>query len=93
VCETWFFTLNQLNKLKVFENKIMGKILNCKEVMKQENEKNCLVRTLIFYTPQRVILSGHIKVDGMRWTRGICVLNRSAYRVLRRFPKFSKRDY
>jgi hypothetical protein len=48
--ETWFLTLKENYKLRVFENRVLKRIFGPKRVGKQEAEESYIVRSFITCT-------------------------------------------
>jgi hypothetical protein len=87
-CETWSLTLREKHRLRVFENRVLRRILGPKrdevtgEWRKMHNEK---LRDL-YSSPS---ITGIIKSRRMRWARHVARMEekRNAYRLLVRKPE------
>jgi hypothetical protein len=53
-CETWSLTLREEHRLRVFENRVLGRIIGPKrDEVKEKSGENCIMRTFITCTPQQ----------------------------------------
>jgi hypothetical protein len=82
-CETWTFTLRVERRLRVFENRVLRKVLGQRGTRQQGSGENYVMRGLMICTAQPNIVLV-IKSRRMTWERHVaCMWKREgAYRVL-----------
>jgi hypothetical protein len=55
-CETWSLTLREELRLRVFENRVLRRILGLKETRSQGSGENYILRSLMIGTPHPVLV-------------------------------------
>jgi hypothetical protein len=54
--ETWFLTLREEHRIKVFENKVLRRISVLKRAKSREASENCLIRSFIMHMLYQILL-------------------------------------
>ena len=54
-CETWSLTLREEYRLRVFENRVLRRILGPKRDEVTGNEENYIMRSLMFFAPHPIL--------------------------------------
>ena len=54
-CETWSLTLREERRLRVFENRVLRRILGYKRDEVTGNGENYTMRSLMMFTPQPIL--------------------------------------
>jgi hypothetical protein len=53
-CETWFLTMREECMLRVFENRVLQKILDLRATRWQESGENYILRNLLIFSPHQI---------------------------------------
>jgi hypothetical protein len=51
-CETWYLTLREEHRLKVFENRVLRRISGLKREEVTGSGEGCVMKSFIIFTPQ-----------------------------------------
>jgi len=54
-CETWSLTLREECRLRVFENRVLGRVFGPKRDVVTGNGENYIMRSLVIYTPYPIL--------------------------------------
>jgi hypothetical protein len=54
-CETWSLTFRKERRLRVIENRVLSRILGPKWNEVIENSENCIMSSLMVYTPHSIL--------------------------------------
>jgi hypothetical protein len=55
-CETWFLTLRKKHRLRVFENRVLRKILGHKKEEVRGSGEDYITRNFMICTPYKILL-------------------------------------
>ena len=82
-CETWSLTLREECRLRVFENRVLRRILGSKRDEVTGNGEDYITGSFMLCTPHQILM-WLIKARGMRWTWHVARMGerRGAYMVL-----------
>jgi hypothetical protein len=56
MCETWSLTLSEEHRLRVFENRVLGKIFGLKRGKLKKAEEDHIMRSFIICTLHKILL-------------------------------------
>jgi hypothetical protein len=54
-CETWSITLREERRLRVFENRVLRKMLGPKRDAVTGTGRDCIIRSLMICTPHQIL--------------------------------------
>ena len=73
-CETWSLTLREQRRLKVFQNRVLRKILGPKRDEITLNGENYIMRSLMICTPHQILFGRSNQEE--RWTGHVARMRR-----------------